>query len=254
MSLEVIGAGYGRTGTMSLKAALEELGFSPCYHMTEVFANPEHIGFWETAVQRKSEGKLDDWPKVFRGYRATVDWPGAAFYQELLEEYPAAKVILTIRDPDRWHESALSTIYGVQKVASSRLFSLTALFVPRMRHNRRAALMVADLVWQHHFDGKFEDHEYATAVFNRWNEEVKERVPPEKLLVYEVREGWEPLCEFLGVEVPKDKPFPHLNDGGSFRKMIRRSKAFVLAAMIGASSLAALALLYFLTRRASARS
>lgn len=252
MGIEVIGAGFGRTGTMSLKAALEELGFSPCYHMTEVFANPDHIGFWETAAQRQSEGKLGGWERVFGRYRAAVDWPAAAFYEELMEEYPDAKVILTVRDPDRWHESARSTIYTVQNFASSGLFTVAAFFVPGLKNRRRAAMMVADLVWQHHFDGKFEDREHAIAVFDRWNEEVKERVPPEKLLVYEVKEGWEPMCEFLGVEVPKDKPFPHLNDAEAFRKMIRRARASALAAMIGAASLAALAVLYLLSRRASA--
>lgn len=249
MSIEVIGAGFGRTGTMSLKAALEELGFSPCYHMTEVFANPDHVGFWETAVQRRSEGKPGDWQRVFRDYRAAVDWPAAAFYEELMEEYPDAKVILTIRDPDKWYESVRSTIYTVQNVASSRLFSLSALLVPRLRHTRRAALMVADLVWQHHFDGRFEDREHATSVFDRWNAEVRERVPPEKLLVYEISEGWEPLCEFLGVEAPEDRPFPHLNDAEAFRKMVRQRTRFATAALIGAASLAVIAILYFLSRR-----
>jgi hypothetical protein len=239
MTLEVIGAGFGRTGTMSLKVALEKLGFGPCYHMTEVFANPEHVELWEAAAR----GEPLDWDKVFGDYRATVDWPGASFYEGLMEKYPDAKVILTVRDPERWYESARSTIYNVQNVASSPVFSLAALFVPRLRDLRRAALMAADLVWKRTFDGKFEDREHAIEVFERWNEEVKERVPPEKLLVYEVKEGWEPLCEFLGTTVPKDKPFPHHYDRKTFRRMIRRRLALTVAMPAVAASLVGLALL-----------
>ena len=243
--MEVIGAGFGRTGTMSLKVALEKLGFGPCYHMTEVFANPQHVELWEAAAR----GEPLDWGEVFRDYRATVDWPAAAFYEELLERYPGAKVILTVRDPERWYESARSTIYNVQNVASSPVFSLAALFVPRLRHLRRAALMAANLVWNRTFDGRFEDRIHAIEVFERWNEEAKERVPPDNLLVYEVKEGWEPLCEFLGVDVPKDKPFPHLYDAETFKKMIRRRLALTVAVPTVAVSLAGLALLRLRRRR-----
>ena len=245
MTLEVIGAGFGRTGTMSLKVALEELGFGPCYHMTEVFANPEHIESWKAAAR----GEPLDWDEVFRDYRATVDWPAAAFYEELMERYPDAKVILTVRDSERWYESARTTIYGIQKTATSPPFSLGALFVPRMKRMKRAALMAADLAWGDMFDGKFEDRRHAIEVFERWNEEVKERVPPDKLLVYEVKEGWGSLCEFLEVEVPKDKPFPHLNDAETFKRMIRLRLALTVAVPIIAISLAALALLRLRRRR-----
>src|SRR5919199_3150253 len=144
MALEVIGAGFGRTGTMSLKVALEELGFGPCYHMTEVFANPKHVKFWEAAAR----GEPVDWEELFRGYRSSVDWPGAAFYEELMERYPDAKVILTVRDPDRWYESALNTIYGRRRTDSfSPMSSLMELFIPRIRHMRRAAQMITALAW-----------------------------------------------------------------------------------------------------------
>jgi hypothetical protein len=230
---------------MSLKVALEELGFGPCYHMTEVFANPEHVELWEAAAR----GEPLDWGEVFRDYRATVDWPGAAFYEELMERYPDAKVILTVRDSERWYESARNTIYGVQKTATSPLFSLGTLFVPRMKRMRRAALMAAELAWDNMFDRRFEDRRHAMDVFERWNEEVKERVPPDKLLVYEAKEGWGPLCEFLGVEVPKDKPFPHLNDAEIFQRMIRRRLALTVAVPTVAVSLAGLALLRLRERR-----
>jgi hypothetical protein len=213
--VKIIGAGFGRTGTASLKVALEELGFGPCYHMTEVFANPDHIEVWEAAMR----GDPVDWERLFHDYRATVDWPGAAFYEELMERCPDAKVILTVRDPDRWYESTRSTIYNIQNVASSPVFSLAALFVPRLRHLRRAALMAADLVWNRTFDGRFEDREHAIEVFERWNEAVEMRVSAEKLLIYEVKEGWGPLCEFLGVEAP-DEPFPRLNAAADMRRMI----------------------------------
>jgi hypothetical protein len=188
MNLEVIGASFGRTGTMSMKAALEELGFGPCYHMREVFEHPEHMGQWRAAMR----GDPVDWERVLGDYRATVDWPGCTFYGELLEMNPDAKVILTIRDPQRWYESAYNTIY------------------------RRATQFVSELVWEGDFDGRFGDREHAIEVFERHNEEVKRRVPPERLLVYEVKQGWGPLCDFLGVEAPR-KPFPHLNESRAFR-------------------------------------
>ena len=147
--MKVIGAGFGRTGTASLKAALEELGFGPCYRMSELFEHPEHVPLWEAARR----GEPVDWEEIFYGYKATTDWPSGAFYAELMERYPDAKVILTVRDPDRWYESTRSTIYDMQNVASSPVFSLAALFVPRLRHLRRAALMAADLVWKRTFDG-----------------------------------------------------------------------------------------------------
>lgn len=230
---------------MSLKVALETLGIGPCYHMTEVFSNPDHIEVWEAAVR----GESVDWERLFQDYEATVDWPGAAFYEGLMERYPDAKVILTVRDPDRWYESARNTIYNVQSVASSPVISLVALFVPRMRHLRRAALMAADLVWNRTFEGGFEDREHAIEVFERWNEDARRRVSAEKLLVYEVKEGWGPLCEFLGVEVPAGVPYPHLNEGEAFRKTIRRLMVAATAALAGGTTLAILALIYLASRR-----
>jgi hypothetical protein len=154
-----------------------------------------------------------------------------------------------VRDPARWYESARNTIYNIQIVASSPIFSFAARFVPGVRRMKRVASMASDLAWEDMFDGKFEDRRYAIEVFNRWNEEVRESVPAEKLLVYEVKEGWEPLCDFLGIAVPAGKPFPHLNDAVAFRKMIRRRTVLAFAALTGGAALAALALLYLTTRR-----
>jgi hypothetical protein len=205
--VEIIGAGFGRTGTMSLKVALEELGYGPCYHMVEVFENPTHIELWNAAAQ----GESVDWKKLFSGYQATVDWPAAAFYKELMEVYPEAKVLLTVRDPDKWYESTKNTIYSGPRQASSQI-------TPAGGHPRQ---MIENLVWEGTFGGNFEDREYAIEVFNLHNKEAKEYVPSDRLLVYEVKEAWGPLCEFLMVEAPKDKPFPHLNDTESFLRMMR---------------------------------
>ena len=112
--MKVIGAGFGRTGTMSLKVALEKLGFGPCYHMTEVFAHPEHTHFWLSAWR----GEPADWEGVLGDYEATVDWPACTFYEELMERYPGAKVLLSVRDPDRWYESTRSTIYELSKITA----------------------------------------------------------------------------------------------------------------------------------------
>lgn len=240
MPLEVIGAGLGRTGTMSLKAALETLGFGPCYHMIEVFENPEHIPFWEAATR----GEDVDWERIFSGYRAAVDYPEASFYKVLMERYPDAKVVLSVRDPERWYESARNTIYRASEAANSPLIFVIARFVPRLRGMKRAVNMNDDLIWKRGFDGRFEDREYAMDVFRRHNEEAKRHVPPEKLLVYEVKEGWGPLCDFLGVPVP-DEPFPRLNDTAEFQRRIRILKTVSAAAVV----LPVAALAYLLIRR-----
>jgi hypothetical protein len=212
MTIKVIGAGFGRTGTSSLQVALEELGFAKCYHMREVFANPEHVPIWQAA----SEGKPVDWDALFAGYQATVDWPGCAFYQELMQRYPDAKVLLSVRDPNKWYTSAFNTIYGGRHRGSfwSRLIELRP-------HIRRMLRMGESIIWQGTFHGKFEDEAYAIEVFNRHNAEVQRIVPPERLLVYNVKQGWEPLCGFLDVPVP-ETPFPHLNDSAEFQRMRQR--------------------------------
>jgi hypothetical protein len=230
MPLKVIGAGLGRTGTMSLKVALEGLGFDECYHMVEVLAHPDHVPVWDAAAR----GEPVDWEALFRGYQATVDYPGCNFYAEFLRLHPEAKVILTVRDPGRWYDSARQTIYYARIAFPGWITP----FVPRMRHLRR---MFDRLIWDGKFDGRFEDKAHATGVFSRHNEEVKRTVPADRLLVYEVKEGWGPLCSFLGVPIPEGKPFPHLNDAEEFRSRIRRA-ALVMRA-VGYSVLGAVALI-----------
>jgi hypothetical protein len=203
MALAVIGAGFGRTGTLSLKGALEQLGFGPCYHMTEVFAHPEHVPRWRDAA----EGRPVDWDAVFAGYRATVDWPACAFWRALVARWPDAKVILTVRDPARWYESVSKTI----AVAMQRELP------PEAPESARAHMaMVRRLVLEATFDGRFEDRGHALAVYEAHNEAVRRALPGERLLVYEVSEGWEPLCRFLGRPVP-EAPFPKVNSTDEFR-------------------------------------
>jgi hypothetical protein len=184
-----------------------------------------------------------------KDYRATVDWPGCSFYEELMREYPDAKVLLSVRDPDRWYESVSNTIYNVRRMSTNSrftaaIFSVVGVFVPRMK---RGARMVNNLIWEGIFDGRFENRRYAIGVFDRHNANVMRNVPEDRLLVYEVKKGWGPLCDFLDAEVP-DKPFPHLNDSGDFRKMVRNQFTVALAP-IALAMLALLVLLFWLASR-----
>ena len=233
---------------MSLKVALEELGYAPCYHMVEVFAHPEHAPLWEAAWR----GEPVDWEGFLGGYEAAVDWPACSFYGELMERYPDAKVILTVRDPERWYESTRSTIYELSVVATrSPLFRLVFGAMRLLRFGRVGGGNMADeVIWDGTFDGRFEDRRYAIEVFERHNAEVRRWVPRDRLLVYEVKEGWSPLCEFLGVEEP-DVPFPHVNDTAEMRRRIRAVRALSVAVPAALTLLGA-ALLVLLTRRARA--
>ena len=216
--MKLIGAGFGRTGTKSLQAALQILGLNPCYHMTEVMSRPEHLDLWYDAAR----GKPVDWKRLFEGYQATVDWPGCTFYKELMNVYPEAKVLLSTRDPEKWYESCCQTIYGI---SHSFPMSLLKYVIPSMRRFTR---MPDALIWKGTFKGRFEDKAFALDVFRRHLEEVKQYVPADRLLVYEVKEGWEPLCRFLGVPVPKDTPFPRLNDTAEFQNNVRARAAALM--------------------------
>ena len=246
--IKIIGAGFGRTGTLSLKAALEELGFGPCYHMTEVFRSPKDCLYWEAATR----GEVVDWLKLLAGYSATVDWPGCSFYTELMQVYPDAKVVLSVRDPEKWYESVTSTIYQISRRFSHPATPLSTLMGRLFSRGRMdVARMINELIWQKTFAGKFEDKEYAIAVFNQHIEEVKRHVPAEKLLVYNVKEGWQPLCAFLDVDAPTDKPFPHLNDRENFPGNVakRKNRQRAVRALLGVSVLGVASLYFFLRRR-----
>jgi hypothetical protein len=180
--------------------------------MVEVFEHPDHAALWKAATK----GEPVDWQKIFQDYQATVDWPACTFYKELMARYPNAKVLLSVRDPEKWYESVKSTIYQVNQRSRTSSNSLPFLFLKLIKPGIATAVpMVNQLIWQDTFHDRFEDKEFAISIFNQHNEEVKNSVPPEKLLVYSVKDGWEPLCTFLDVPVP-DVPFPHLNDRESF--------------------------------------
>lgn len=245
--MNVVGAGFGRTGTTSLKAALEELGLGSAYHMTEVFTYPWHARTWQAARR----GERVDWQKFLAGYGVAVDWPACAFYEELMYAFPEAKVVLTVRDPGRWYESMRDTIYGIHRISSGPLpvrlvLSAAGIFAPGVTSIVRLA---DNIVWRGTFDGRFEDRRHAIETFERHNAEVRRRVPPDRLLVYDVREGWAPLCKFFGVEIP-DRPFPHLND----TRQMRRRLLAIVAALAAAPTLVAVCLIAaLLGRRASIR-
>ena len=197
MPLSVIGAGFGRTGTMSLKLALDRLGFGPCYHMVEVFKNPKASGYWEAAA----DGRPVDWEEVFAGYGSTVDWPSATFYKQLANAYPEAKVILTVRDPEAWFASTQATIF------SRHIRDDTEDDWQRM-----VLKVIGDL-----FDRRMTDKAKLIEVYQRHNEEVRRTIPQERLLVYEVADGWEPLCRFLDAVVPNES-MPRANSTDEFRQ------------------------------------
>ncbi len=218
MALKVIGAGFGRTGTRSLKTALEELGFDRCYHMEEVLKNPSHLKYWAEIM----EGGQADWEDLFRGYQSATDWPAAAYYQDLMVAYPEAKVILTVRDPGSWHLSIMNTLYQ-----ASRKFRQFTRLIPPLHQFLTA---MEKVVWQGIFHNQVEDRTHAIQIFNDHIAEVKRIVPRERLLIFEARHGWEPLCKFLNVPVPVDKPYPHKNNGSTVRQILKY-KTFLKWAM-----------------------
>jgi hypothetical protein len=200
--MDVIGAGFGRTGTLSLKAALERIGFGPCAHMIPVLAQPELAELWHKAAK----GDRESLDKALAGHRSTVDWPGTYFWRELVEQYPDAKVVLSVRDPEKWYASAYDTIF---QAASA----------PNPPAGMEAAIAMSHAtVWDGTFEGRFADRDFAIGVFTKHIENVRREVPAERLLEFEVAQGWQPLCEFLEVPVP-DEPFPRLNDTAAFREM-----------------------------------
>ena len=197
--LVLVGAAFPRTGTMSVKQALEHLGLGPCYHMHEVFRNPEHIEIWHAVC----DGQMPDWRTLLAGYTATLDTPACHYWQELARCFPQAKVLLLSRDPQSWYESMCSTIHPMVMSSQGK--------------NDPALAMVHRLFFQKHMNGRFEDRDYAVAVYQRYCAQVRETLPPERLLDFEVSQGWEPLCNFLGCRVP-DQPFPMRNTRSEFRE------------------------------------
>jgi hypothetical protein len=207
MALKVVGAGFGRTGTLSLKTALEKIGFGPCYHTMEVFSRPEHVAMWHRLAFEHSM----DWDLLFSGFRATVDWPAARWWREIAAHYPEARVLLSVRDPEAWYKSMIDTIY--QPMKSPAPANAPELVRLQTEMARKAILSES-------FDNRFEDKAHTIEVFNRHTQEVRDAIDPARLLVFDVREGWAPLCRFLEVAV-SNVPFPKLNDTASTQAMMR---------------------------------
>ncbi len=197
--LRVVGAGLGRTGTHSLKVALERLLGGPCYHMVEVFKRPADIPVWRAAAK----GEPVDWHKLLEGYASVVDWPAAAYWAEIAEAFPKAIILLSTRDTDGWWKSATRTIFeGFRRGA-----------MPNTPPGWREMITEGFTAT---FTPDFLDETAAKAAFERHTAEVRKRAPTNRLLEWRVQEGWEPLCKALGVPVP-DEPFPVTNTADEFR-------------------------------------
>ncbi len=215
--MKVIGAGFGRTGTRALKQALERLGYGPCYHMSEVIEQPRRIRQWLEVA----EGASPNWDELFAGFQSTMDWPAAAYWRELAAYYPEAKVILSIRDPQQWYDSIRATIF------QSALDRGKAMPLQRRALRWRVAKRVPDFalyprmadatIFKRVFDGRVDDRATAVNVFERHIHEVEAAIAGERLLEYDVRDGWAPLCGFLGFPTP-DAEFPRTNQRESFRQ------------------------------------
>ena len=201
MGLKVIGSGLGRTGTMSTKLALEQIGFTKCHHMVEVFMHPESLPLWIAA----GEGK-PDWDAIFDGYQAMVDHPGCAYWRELMDFYPDAKVLHTVRNPDKWFESTQATIFAPGRVPGR----------PGGPGGDGGPMQTFFNHLHDWYGGDIHDRAFMLDFFRRHTEAVIAGVPKDRLLVFEVAQGWEPLCAFLGVPVP-DTPYPRENTTADFQ-------------------------------------
>jgi len=199
MALSVIGAGFGRTGTESMKLALETLGLGPCHHMTEVVADPDQVALWRAAAR----GELPDWDRAFAGYKSATDWPAAYFWRELSAHYPDAKVLLTVRDAESWYASMERTILKVIKGSTD------------------PASVGVKLIGECLFGGRIDDRAHVIAVYEKNTAEVEAAFGADRLLTYHLGDGWEPLCRFLGKPVP-DAPFPHTNSSADFDAMMAK--------------------------------
>ena len=203
MTLKVIGAGFGRTGTMSLKMALEQLGFGPCYHMEVVFQMPEHLPIWHQAV----DGNLPDWNDFLGGFGSAVDWPTAHFWRELCDASPDSKVIMPIRSAESWWDSYSETIMQFLKIVLADPSN------PAFSQSELCRKMIGEQCFGTHY----EDREAAIAAYHQRLEDVRAHVAPDRLLEYQLGSGWDPICNFLGVSVPQ-APFPSSNQRDEFFK------------------------------------
>lgn len=204
--LKVIGVGYGRTGTSSTKLALDILGISPCHHMSDLIDNRALSQKWYDVTFNGAR----DWDNLFTGYQATLDWPSTSFWRELADYYPQAKLLLTVRDPESWYKSMVKTVLPVMERPLGEQGSATWL--------RRSTSI--KLIRNDTFDGRgLIDQEATIQRFKQHNAEVQAAFGADRLLVWRVQDGWEPLCDFLEVAVP-EVPFPHSNSASQFPEML----------------------------------
>ena len=194
MALRVVGAGVGRTGTKSLKFALERVLGEPCYHMSEVFQHPEHIAMWHEAAR----GQMPDWHALFEGYAAAVDWPVGSFWPEISQAFPDAVIVLSKRDPESWWHSANATIFGA---------------IQRVDNNPWREMI--DEMFGARFTSAITDKRACIEAYERHVAQVRHSAPKDRLLEWSATDGWQPLCAALDIRVP-DEPFPHANSREEF--------------------------------------
>jgi hypothetical protein len=217
MSVKIIGAGFPRTGTNTLRESLELLGFNKTYHMKQLLVHPENLHYWTTL----RDTGTTDWEGLYDGYQATVDFPCYPWYKEHMKQYSDAKVILSLRPFEDWYDSFYNTIWKAQNPpeAQAKEMEQKVASDPRLQSVMKVMGFAKKAIVEDHFQGRFLDKEFMEKVFNDHHEEVKNYVPANKLLVFDVSEGWEPLCKFLGVEVPEES-LPHTNKKEDFATMV----------------------------------
>lgn len=217
MELKIIGAGFPRTGTTTLKIALEQLGFFKTYHFKDLMMNPASVTYWNE-LENKGDTNFE---ALFDGYVATVDFPGYPYYKILLEKYPNAKIILTKRDFEAWYASTQKTIakVGPETISSRPELASKLATNKRLWDTQECFKFFKNTYIKKQFGNQFDSRSMAEKVFYDHIREVIAFVPKEQLLVYDVREGWEPLCSFLSVPIPAEE-FPHLNKGENFKDML----------------------------------
>jgi hypothetical protein len=210
--LRVIGVGFGRTGTTSLRSALGMVGLGPCYHGYDMITDARRVWQWLDLAR----GGTPDWPAVFEGYQSAVDWPVAAYWRELAAAYPRAKLILTVRDPASWYDSARATVFKTNIDPPRGLARLRMRLFEALSPDFRALIaMEHETVTRGVFEDRLADRAYMIGAFTRHIEQVRAECPAERLLTYRAEQGWAPLCEFLGVPVP-DQPYPRHNSSERF--------------------------------------
>jgi len=211
--MKVIGVGFGRTATMSLRGALPELGAGPTFHMIDLI-NGEHrerdLANWE----RIANGEQADWNEVFEGYESTVDWPGASVWKQMVDAFPDAAVLLNVRDFDGWYKSCGNTILAVRLAAQAGELEQDA---NREPPSPKLWAIIERLIWEGDFQGRFQDRDWVRSMYEERIEQIKAYVPADRLIVWNIGDGWAPIAERLGVPVPSAE-FPRLHDTNEFRR------------------------------------